>query len=59
MLAFLAYSQYKSLASAIGFGLRAALDGRLLRFQLTFGGMILPVLLAFLSLDRLWRTLGG
>ena len=55
----LAHSHSKSLAFAIILGLLAALAGRLFRIQLPFGGLILLVLLALLSLDRLWRTLGG
>jgi hypothetical protein len=54
-----AHSHSKSLTFVIILGLLAALDGRLLRIQLPFGGLILLVLLALLSLDRLWRTLGG
>ena len=56
--ALLARSHYISLALAIGAGLLAALGGRLLRLQLPFGVLIFLVLLALLSLERLWHTLG-
>ena len=58
-LSFLAYSHYKSLALAVALGLLAAMVGRMVRIQLPFGVMILLALLVLVSLERLWRTLGG
>jgi hypothetical protein len=48
---------YQSLALALGLGLLAAVTGQMIRFQIPFGGMVLLVILALFSLDRLWRTL--
>jgi len=57
-LSRLAYSHYRSLALALALGLLAALAGRLLRLQLPFGVLILLVILALFSLERLWHSLG-
>jgi hypothetical protein len=50
---------YQSLALALGLGLLAAVGGRLLRFQIPFGWMVILVILALFSLERIWRTLIG
>ena len=55
----LARSHYISLAWAVGLGLLLALAGRLLRLQLPFGVLLFLVLLALLSLERLFHALGG
>jgi hypothetical protein len=44
---------YQSLALVLGLALLATITGRLIRFQIPFGGMILLVTLAFFSLGRL------
>jgi hypothetical protein len=59
MLSRLAVSHYRSLALALALGLLAALAGGLLRLQLPFGVLIFLVLLALVSLDRLWRALSN
>jgi hypothetical protein len=48
---------YESLGLALGLGLAGAAAIRLIRFQIPFGGLVLLVILAFFSLDRIWRTL--
>jgi hypothetical protein len=47
---------YESLVLALGAGLLAALGGRLLRLQLSFGVIIILVVAALFSLDRFWRV---
>jgi len=47
---------YQSLALALGLGLLIAVTGRTIHFQIPLGGMILLVILALFSLDRVWRT---
>jgi hypothetical protein len=58
LLSRLAYSHYRALALAVGLGLLAALAGRFLHLQLPFGILIVLILLALFSLERLWHTLG-
>lgn len=48
---------YRSLALALGLGLLIVLVGRTIQVQISFVIMGLLVLLALLSIDRLWRTL--
>ena len=48
---------YQSLATVIGLGLLAVIAGRLLRFQIPFGWMVVLVILALFSLERIWHTL--
>ena len=48
---------YQSLALALGLGLLAVVVGRLFRFQIPFGWMVVLVILALFSLERIWRTL--
>ncbi len=50
---------YQSLALALGPGLLAVVAGRLLHFQIPFGWMVVVVILALFSLERIWRTLIG
>jgi hypothetical protein len=45
---------YAFLALALGPALLAAVAGQLIHIQLPFGGLIVIVLLALLSLDRIW-----
>jgi hypothetical protein len=49
--------QYQSLALALGLGLLAVVVGRLFRFQIPFGWMVVLVILALFSLERIWRML--
>jgi hypothetical protein len=48
---------YQNLALALGSGLLAAVVGRLVHFQVPFGWMVILVILALFSLERIWRTL--
>lgn len=48
---------FQSLALALGLGLLAALAGPIIHFQLPLGGMILLVIAALFSLDRVWHAL--
>ena len=48
---------YQSLVMALGLGLLAILAGRLFRFQISFGWMVVIVILALFSLERIWHTL--
>jgi hypothetical protein len=48
---------YQSLGLALGLGLVGAAAIRMIRFQIPFCGLVLLVILAFFSLDRIWRTL--
>jgi hypothetical protein len=50
---------YQSLAVALTLGLLAAVSGRLFHFQIPFGWMVILVILALFSLERIWRTLVG
>ena len=50
---------YRSLALALGLGLLVVVVGRLFRFQIPFGWMVVLVILALFSLERIWRTLIG
>ncbi len=50
---------YQSLAVALGLGLLAIIAGRLFRFQIPFGWMVVLVILTLFSLERIWRTLIG
>jgi len=50
---------YQSLVLALGLALLAIITGRIIRFQIPFGGMILLVALAFLGLVRVWRMLSN
>jgi hypothetical protein len=43
----------------LGFGLLAAVAGPAIRIQIPFGGMLLAAILALLSLEGIWRRLGG
>lgn len=47
---------FQSLALALGLGLLAAVTGQLIHFQIPLGGMILLVILALFSLDRVLRA---
>jgi hypothetical protein len=55
----LAERHYRSLIPALGFGLLAAVAGPAFRIQIPFGGMLLAAILALLSLEGIWRRLGG
>jgi hypothetical protein len=48
---------YRSLAVALGLGLLIAVTGRMIRFQIPLGVMIILVIVVLFSLDRIWRTL--
>ena len=48
---------YQSLALALGLGLLAVVVGRWFRFQIPFGWMVVLVILALFSLERIWRML--
>ena len=48
---------YRSLALALGFGLLIVLAGRAIQAQISFAIIGLLVLLALLSIDRIWRAL--
>ena len=50
---------YQSLALALGLGLLAVVAGRAFHFQIPFGWMVVLVILALFSLERIWRTLIG
>jgi len=50
---------YQSLAVALGLGLLAVFAGRSFHFQIPFGWMVVLVILAFFSLERIWHTLLG
>ncbi len=50
---------YQSLALALGLGLLAIVAGRLVRFQIPFGWMVVLVILTLFSLERIWHTLIG
>lgn len=52
-------NHFQSLALALVSGLLAAIAGQMLRFRIPFGGLVLLVILALLSLERVWRTLRG
>jgi hypothetical protein len=47
----------QGLALALGLGLLIDVTGRMIRFQLPLGVMIILVILVLFSLDRIWRTL--
>lgn len=46
---------YASLGPVLIFGLLVGLLGRLIQIQLSFGAMVVLVLLALIGLDRLWH----
>lgn len=48
---------FESLALALGPSLLVAATGRMFRFQIPFGVMILLAIFAFFCLDRVWRML--
>ena len=50
---------YQSLAVALGLGLLAIIAGRLFRFQIPLGWMVVLVILTLFSLEHIWRTLIG
>ncbi len=50
---------YRSLITALGLGLPAALIGPSIRIQIPFGWMILLGIFALLSLEGVWRRLKG
>jgi hypothetical protein len=50
---------YQSLALAIGLGLLAIVAGRLVRFQIPFGWMVVLAILTLFSLERIRHTLVG
>jgi hypothetical protein len=50
---------YQSLALALGPGLLIVIAGRMIQFEIPLGGMIVLVILAMFSLDRIWRTLNA
>jgi hypothetical protein len=50
---------YQSLALALGLGLLAVVVGRMFRFHIPFGWMVVLAILALFSLERIWRTLIG
>ena len=50
---------YQSLVVALGLGLLAAVAGRLFRFQISFGWMVVLAILPLFSLERIWHTLIG
>ncbi len=56
-VALLEKKHYESLGLALGLGLLVTIVIRMIRFQIPFGGLVLLVILAFFSLDRIWRTL--
>jgi hypothetical protein len=56
-MALLEARHYQSLALALVPGLLIALAGPLIHVQLPFMGLVLLVILALFSLDRVWRTL--
>jgi len=56
-IALLETRHYQSLALALAPGLLIAITGPLIRVQLPFMGLVLLVILALFSLDRVWRTL--
>jgi hypothetical protein len=56
-VSLLEQKHYQSLALAIGLTLLLTVAGRIIRFQIPFVGMIILVILAFLSLSRLGRML--
>ncbi len=58
-VALLEKKNFQSLALALGLALVAILTGRLIGFQIPFGGMILLVLLAFFAFGRFWRMLSS
>jgi hypothetical protein len=58
-LTLLERKHYQSLAAAVGVGLLVLLSGRWLRFQLSFGWMVLLALLALFSLERIRKALAG
>ena len=58
-LSLIESKHYQSLALALGLGLLAIVVGRLFRFQIPFGWMVVLVILALFSLERIWRTLIG
>ena len=47
----------QSLAVALGLSLLIAVTGRMIRFQIPLGVMIILVILVLFSLDRIWRAL--
>ncbi len=48
---------YQNLALAVGLALLVIFIGRTIKFQIPFIGMIILVILAIISLGRLWQTL--
>jgi len=58
-LALFETKHYQSLALALAPGLLIAIAGPLIHVQLPFMGLVLLVILALFSLDRVWRTLRG
>ena len=50
---------YQSLALALGPGLLIVIAGRMIQFEIPFGGLIILAILALFSLDRIWRTLSA
>jgi hypothetical protein len=49
--------RYQSLALALGPGLLIAVTGQMIHLQIPFIGLVLLVILALFSLDRVWRAL--
>jgi hypothetical protein len=58
-LTLIEIKHYQSLAAALGLGLLAVVVGRLFRFQIPFGWMVILVIIALFSLERIWHTLIG
>jgi hypothetical protein len=53
------HRHYQSLALALGPGLLIVIAGRMIRFEIPPGGMIILAIIAMFSLDRIWRTLSA
>ena len=51
------HRHYQGLALALGFGWLLVIAGRMIHFEIPLVGMILLVILAMFSLDRIWRKI--
>jgi hypothetical protein len=58
-LSLLETKHYQSLALALVPGLLAAIAGQMIHFWIPFGGMLILMILALISLERVWHSLRG
>lgn len=55
-LSLIEKKHYQSLVMALGLGLLVVVPGRLLRLHISFGWMVVLVIITLISLERMWHS---